>query len=105
MHTLTEDVPPDVAKKNLDQMVPHATVAFFSPQTPPAFTEPGLKDKLGFILLLKDQAIPKAGQEAMMEYSGQKWQVKELDTSHNGPFTSKIRETVELIEVMIKSFT
>lgn len=99
------DVPLELANENIKQIAPHATKAFFSPQTPPASNDPELQGRLGFIVLSQDRAIPKAGQEAMMKNSEREWLVMELDASHNAPFISKVKETVVLLDDMIRIFT
>ena len=95
---------PEKAREITDQLVPHSTKAFFSPQPSPAFTEPEFESRLGFVLLSQDQAIPKAGQEAMIQYSGQEWIVKEMVAGHNAPFTTKVDEAVSVVEDMVNSF-
>ena len=52
----------------------------------------------------EDKAIVKAGQEAMIQYSGQHWIVKELQGSHMAPFLLKQHETAEMVANFIESF-
>lgn len=53
----------------------------------------------------EDQAVPKFGQEAMMQGIGKEWMVKELQGSHNAPFLSnKTQDAVDAVDNFIYAF-
>ncbi|KAL9120726.1 MAG: hypothetical protein Q9187_002714 [Circinaria calcarea] len=104
VHFLSADIAPAVAKKNAANLEPHATLAFKSPSPAPAWADPDFEGRLAYIVCTEDEAIVKAGQEAMMQYSGQHFMVKELQGSHMAPFLLKSRQTAEMVTGFIKSF-
>ncbi|MCJ1247408.1 hypothetical protein MMC30_004622 [Trapelia coarctata] len=82
VNVLSADVEKSVAEAHAAQLQPHATLAS-NPQ---------------------DQAIPKVGQEAMMQLTGQEFIVKELHGSHNAAFLAKPREAAEMVAGFIEQF-
>lgn len=61
--------------------------------------------RLAYIVCTEDQAVPKLGQEAMMQGTGKDWIVTELRGSHNAPFLSeKTHEAVDAIDGFINAF-
>ena len=98
------DVEPSLAKKNADELLPHATLAFKSASPAPAWADPEFKGRLAYLVCTEDKAIPKAAQEGMMQHSGQDWHVRELQGSHNAPFLSKEKEAVEIIDGFVEKF-
>lgn len=91
------DVEESKAKENLKLIVPHATMAFFSPQPKPAFSEAAFEGLCAYIKLMQDEAVAVPGQEAMIQYSGAKWVTRELQMSHNSGFVTKIDEMAAAI--------
>lgn len=102
---LSADVELGLAQKNAASLVPHATLAFKSPSPAPAWAGSALHGCLAYLVCTEDQAIPKSGQEAMMQGTGQQWIVKELQGSHNAPFLLKIQEAVQAVEDFIQLFS
>ena len=70
----------------------------------PAWTEPGFENRLAYLACAEDQAIPKVGQEAMMQGTGMSWVVKEIVGSHNSPFLKKTGEAVRAVEEFVEGF-
>ena len=101
---LSADVGPDLAQANAASLVPHATLAFKSPSPAPAWADSALHGGLAYLMCTEDQAIPRSGQEAMMEATGQEWIVKELRGSHNAPFLTKPQEAVEAVDIFVQHF-
>lgn len=93
-----------VAKENASRLVPHALLAFKSPAPAPAWTEPGFENRLAYLVCTEDQAIPKVGQEAMIQGTGMSWVVKEMVGSHNSPFLKKTGEAVRAVEEFVQGF-
>ena len=104
MNILSADVDPSIAKASIDQLVPHATLAFKSPSPKPAWADSAFAGRLAYIVCTEDQAIPKIGQQIMMQLTGQQWKVKELVGSHNAPFLLKEQEAAQMVEDFITSF-
>lgn len=62
----------------------------------PAWTEDGYKGRLAYIRCLQDTTVPLQYQDMMMESSGQKWEVIDMDTAHS-PFLNKPDELARKI--------
>jgi len=101
---LAADVDASVARAYSTHLLPHATLAFKSPLPPAAWTDPAFRGRLAYIVCTEDQAIPRAGQEAMMQLAGQPWIVRELHGSHNAPFWLKEQETARMVEAIVGTF-
>lgn len=101
---LAADVEASVAQANAAHLLPHATLAFKSPSPPAAWSDPAFRGRLAYIVCTKDQAIPQAGQEAMMGLTGQSWIVKELQGSHNAAFWLKQQEAAQMVESIVATF-
>ena len=105
MAILSADIEPKLAQANAATLVPHATLAFKSPSPKPAWTESSFFDgRLAYLVCTEDLAIPKVGQEAMMQGTGQKWAVREMKGSHNSPFLGRPRKAVEIVEGFVQIF-
>lgn len=98
------DVEQSKAEESLKILVPHSTLAFFSPQPTPAFSDEASKGLCAYIKLMQDQAVPVPGQEAMMQYSGAEWVVRELQMSHNSGFVTKTDEMAKTIVELVQEF-
>lgn len=57
----------------------------------------------GYIACKKDNAVPFRLQKGMVETSGLRWSVKEMDTDHS-PFLSQRPRLVELVVELIAEF-
>ncbi len=101
---LSADIDPAIANENASKMVPHALLAFKSPAPAPAWTEPGFEGRLAYLVCTDDQAIPKFGQEAMMQGAGMEWAVKEMAGSHNCPFLKKTEEAAGMVDAFVEGF-
>lgn len=103
---LSADIEPSVAQTNAAEIIPHATLAFKSPSPTPAWTDAAaFQGRLAYLVCTEDLAVPKFGQEAMMQGTGQEWIVKELQGSHNAPFLSnKKQEAVDAVDRFIHTF-
>lgn len=101
---LSADVDPIVAKENASQLVPHALLAFKSPAPVPAWTDPGFEGRLAYLVCTDDLAIPRFGQEAMMQGTGMDWVVREIVGSHNAPFLKKTEEAVGAVDAFVGEF-
>jgi len=101
---LSADVESSLAKVHAAQLQPHATLAFKSPSPAPAWADPAFRGRLAYIVCIQDQAIPKVGQEAMMQLTGQEFMVQELHGSHNATFLSKPGEAAEMVVGFVEKF-
>lgn len=106
MSVLSADVEPEVAQANATELIPHATLAFKSPSPAPAWTDAAaFQGRLAYIMCTEDQAVPKFGQEAMMQGIGKEWLVTEFQGSHNAPFLSKkTQDAVDAVSNFINTF-
>jgi hypothetical protein len=59
---------------------------------------------LAFVVTTEDRAVPKEAQFGMMAATQQPWIVKELASSHCGPFLNRIDETVALSREILDQF-
>jgi len=101
---LSADVESSLAEAHAAQLQPHATLAFKSPSPAPAWADPTFRGRLAYIVCTEDQAVPKVGQEAMMQLTGQEFMVKELHGSHNAAFLAKPREAAEMVVGFVEKF-
>ncbi|CAF9935010.1 MAG: hypothetical protein ALECFALPRED_006212 [Alectoria fallacina] len=101
---LSADIDPAIAMENASRLVPHALLAFKSPAPAPAWADSGFEDRLAYLVCTEDQAIPKFGQEAMMQATGLNWAVREMMGSHNSPFLKKTDEAVEAVDAFVGGF-
>ncbi|KAF5864570.1 hypothetical protein ETB97_007403 [Aspergillus alliaceus] len=83
---------------------PHASLAFFSPQPSPAWTEPAFIGRLAYLVTSEDLAVSKVAQYGMISGTGQEWHVREIISGHCGPFIDKVGETVEILKEFIQLF-
>ncbi|CAK44181.1 hypothetical protein CBS115989_8613 [Aspergillus niger] len=98
------DVDPALLKDLNENVKPHATLAFTSPQPAPAWAEEAFQGRLAFIVTTGDPAVPKEAQYVMMAATEQEWIIKGIDSSHCAPFIDRIDETVRLVEECVKEF-
>ncbi|KAL6718755.1 hypothetical protein ACLMJK_002989 [Lecanora helva] len=104
MNTLSADIDPAAAKASASNLLPHALLAFKSPAPAPAWTEPGWEGRLAYLVCTEDRAIPKAGQEAMVQGTGMTWLMKEMNGSHNYPFLKEPGKTCSIVEGLAEEF-
>ncbi|KAF3006147.1 hypothetical protein E8E14_006653 [Neopestalotiopsis sp. 37M] len=86
---------------------PHATLAFTSIQPPSALSHGGhaWKGRLGYLKTSRDDEIPEAAQDAMMQSVGQEWITRSIDGSHMSPFGGQyLEESVKIFKEMIEAF-
>ncbi|PLB54051.1 hypothetical protein P170DRAFT_460298 [Aspergillus steynii IBT 23096] len=99
------DVDPDLVKDLEASTLPHSSLAFNSPQPHPAWADADFKHRLAFIVTAEDRAVPKEAQYGMMAASQQEWIVKEMASSHCGPFLNRIDETIVLLKDLVEGFS
>lgn len=86
---------------------PHATLAFTSVQPHSALSHGGhaWKGRLGYLKTSRDDEIPEAAQDAMMQSIDQKWITRLIDGSHMSPFGGQyLEEGVQILHEMIEAF-
>ncbi|KAF3480140.1 uncharacterized protein GIQ15_05487 [Arthroderma uncinatum] len=93
-----------LAKKTEQELKPHSSLAFNSPQPPPAWADPAFKGRLAYIITGNDLAVPKAAQYGMIAGTGQEWLTKEVPTSHCAPFKLDVELNVKNLEGFIEAF-
>lgn len=98
------DVDPEIAKKDVEQLVPFALQAFTAPAPAPAWSEPGWEGRLAYLVCTEDQAIPRFGQEAMMVGTRSRWTVREMVGSHNAPFSKYAEDASGIVGEFIEGF-
>lgn len=95
------DIDPDQVKFLVEELKPHATLPFTSPQPHPAWADKEFEGRLAFIVTANDRAVPKEAQYGMMAATEQKWIVKEMASSHCAPFFDHKTKTVELVQEIL----
>lgn len=98
-----QDVDPGTANSLVGSLRPHAMLAFVSPTGNPAWAEPAFENKLAYLRCTQDQAIPAALQDNVIERSGVRWMVRDIDAGHS-PWVSKPKEVVEAIIEFAEQF-
>ncbi|GFN11408.1 alpha/beta hydrolase [Aspergillus tubingensis] len=83
---------------------PHSSLAFFSPQPVPAWTDASYAGRLAFIITTADKAVPKEAQRWMITNTEKEFIVKEMECSHLAPFVDRIPETVGLVDDLLPVF-
>jgi hypothetical protein len=86
------------------ELKPHATLPFTSPQPQPAWADEAFQGRLAFIVTTDDRAVPKEAQFGMMAATQKPWIVKEIPSSHCGPFLNQIDETLRLTREIVGQF-
>lgn len=92
------DIDPALAQSLIANLKAHATLSSTSPQPHPAWADKALRGLLAYIVTTNDRAVPKEAQFGMMAATEQPWIVKEMTSSHCGPFLNRILETVALTD-------
>lgn len=77
--------------------------ALTSPSPPPAWPDSVHNGRRAYIRTLEDKTIPSIAQEMMIKYSGVKWVVKVLNTSHS-PFLSQPKQLFNDLVGLAKDF-
>ncbi|KAJ5779113.1 hypothetical protein N7457_006833 [Penicillium paradoxum] len=98
------DVEPALARSLNQEVNPHSTLAFTSPQPHPAWADEAFQGRLAFIVTTEDRAVPKEAQFGMVAATQKEWILKELTSSHCAPFLNRIDETVGLTREIIDQF-
>ncbi|KAJ6078956.1 hypothetical protein N7467_008709 [Penicillium canescens] len=98
------DVDSALAQSMVTELKPHATLPFTSPQPHPAWADEAFQGRLAFIVTTDDRAVPKEAQFGMMAATQKPWIVKEIASSHCGPFLNQIDETLRLTREIIGQF-
>jgi hypothetical protein len=80
-----------------ENVKPHSTLAFNSPQPPPAWADEAYDGRLAAIVTTADPAVPQEAQYGMIAATGRNWVTKEIECSHCAPFLSRIGECVGLV--------
>lgn len=70
------------------KMQPHATIAFETPATAPAWADKGFDGRRGYVRCLDDCCNPPFVQDMLIEKSKVKWDVVDFKTGHM-PFESQ----------------
>ncbi|GLA31705.1 hypothetical protein AnigIFM63326_010385 [Aspergillus niger] len=83
---------------------PHSSLAFFSPQPVPAWTDVAYAGRLAFIITAADKAVPKEAQRWMITNTEKEFIIKEMECSHLAPFVDRIPETVGLVNGVLSVF-
>ncbi|PSK46255.1 cysteine-tRNA ligase [Elsinoe australis] len=98
---------PEMAAKPAEGMLrktaPQGTKVFASPPGKPAWSDPNMKGRLGYIKCLHDKAVSVEGQAGMLQMTGQEWHVVHSDTGHS-PFASKPVETARYCLYLLEKF-
>jgi hypothetical protein len=96
--SLYADVDPDVAAQLEAMLAPQAMAPPGAPAPAPgAWTEADFDGRRTYLHLTQDQVLLPKAQRAMIEKSGVKWNVVEMDTSHS-PFASRPKEVVKIVQ-------
>lgn len=90
------DVEDAAAKEAIAALLPQAEKALSSPSGPPAWSDAVYDGKRAYIQTEQDNTIPFVAQDAMVTYSGVKWDIKKLNSSHS-PFLSHTKEVVDYV--------
>jgi hypothetical protein len=90
-----DDVQRSLANVMVKALHPHSTLAFISPQPPPAWAD---------IITTEDKAVPEAAQQAMIAGTGKEWIIKKIASSHCAPFLSRIPEFVMQVNAIVAEF-
>ena len=98
------DVEEELAKSSAAQVKPHSMQAKTDASPSPGYLESGYDGRRAYIKALHDRAMPFPAQEAFIEESGVKWNVKTMDTGHS-PFLAKPQELSDLLEEFAESFS
>ncbi|KAJ5364911.1 uncharacterized protein N7496_010624 [Penicillium cataractarum] len=104
INNFAADVDPALARSLIANLKPHATLSFTSPQPHPAWADESFGGLLAFIVTTNDRAVPKEAQFGMMTATEQPWVIKEILSSHCGPFLNRVQETVALTREIIDRF-
>lgn len=102
--TFAADVSEEQALAISSVIKPHASLAFFSAQPSPAWTDPAFTGRLAYVVTTEDMAVPKVAQYGMISGTGQQWHVREIESSHCAPFITKVAESVEILQDFIQAF-
>jgi hypothetical protein len=74
-----------------------------SPSGPPAWPDSVYDGKRAYIQTALDNTIPFVAQDAMVTYSGVKWDVKKLNTGHS-PFLSQPQAVADFVVDRLKAY-
>jgi hypothetical protein len=99
-----DDVQRSLANVMVKALHPHSTLAFISPQPPPAWAEADFEGRLAYIITTEDKAVPEAAQQAMIAGTGKEWIIKKIASSHCAPFLSRIPEFVMQVNAIVAEF-
>lgn len=98
---------PEMAAKPAEEMLrktaPQGTKVFASPPGKPAWSDPNMKGRLGYIKCLHDKAVSVEGQAGMLQMTGQEWHVVDSDSGHS-PFASNPVETARYCLDLLEKF-
>ncbi|PNS16083.1 MAP kinase kinase kinase wis4 [Sphaceloma murrayae] len=97
------EIDPKLADELFSKLRGQAMQVMTTPLQKPAWSDPQMKGKLGYIKCLRDQAIPLEGQTAVIQGTGQEWHIAEMDTGHS-PFVSRAGETAKVCLDLLKKF-
>jgi hypothetical protein len=109
---LTVDNPKNVFYNDVDEktaqwaislILEHAEPALSSPSGPPAWPDSVYDDKRAYIQAELDNTIPFVAQDAMVTYSGVKWDVIKLKSGHS-PFLSHTKEVSDFVLAKAKAY-
>jgi hypothetical protein len=97
------DLNEEDAKAAISQLKLQAEPALSSPSGPPAWSDSVYDGKRAYIQAALDNGIPFVAQDAMVTYSGVKWDTIKLDTGHS-PFLSQPEAVAEFVVDRLKAY-
>ncbi|KAI1851027.1 hypothetical protein JX265_004559 [Neoarthrinium moseri] len=99
------DYPPGEAESRGAACRPHASLAFETPQLPPAAEDDAFTGKMGYIVTTQDDEVPKEAQYAMIGGLKKDWVVREIAGSHMSPFGGRrLADSIQALTQLIESF-
>ena len=100
---LYHDLDDALAAKMESQLVAQVKKSFASPVPPQAWAEGDFNGKIAYMRCTEDRAVPAAVQDAMIEGSGVKWSVKNIDSAHS-PFLKEPKKVAVMMAEWMKEF-
>lgn len=105
--TFYSDVPEPLASEAAAAVKGHSIKAFTTAIPRCAWSDAAYDNRRAYIRTLEDAAIPLIAQNGLLQGSGVKWIVKDIQSSHS-PFLSRPKELcaiiVELTEKFVKTY-
>ncbi|KAJ5626237.1 hypothetical protein N7510_002546 [Penicillium lagena] len=96
LYVFYHDVPNHKASKAVADLKLQSEATLSSPSPPSAWDNKFYDGRRCYIRTLQDHTIPYIAQDMMLQNSGVRWYIKDMDTSHS-PFLSRPRELVDQV--------